>query len=107
MGEHGTESDTHLAWGVRSRRSLSCVGPRSCLNDCCLLPIGRRRSGYGPRAMRRPALSCLFATISGVPAPQGIPAELVSKTLKEAVGKDEAEELKKKLEEAGGKVELK
>ncbi len=29
------------------------------------------------------------------------------KTLKEAVGKDEAEELKKKLEEAGGKVELK
>ena len=29
------------------------------------------------------------------------------KTLKEAVGKDEAEELKKKLEEAGGKVTLK
>ena len=29
------------------------------------------------------------------------------KTLKEAVGKDEAEELKKKLEEAGAKVELK
>lgn len=29
------------------------------------------------------------------------------KTLKEAVGKDEAGELKKKLEEAGGKVELK
>ena len=29
------------------------------------------------------------------------------KTLKEAVGKDEAEELKKKVEEAGGKVELK
>ena len=30
-----------------------------------------------------------------------------SKTLKEALGKEEAEELKKKLEEAGGKVELK
>ncbi|MBD5151851.1 MAG: 50S ribosomal protein L7/L12 [Oscillibacter sp.] len=29
------------------------------------------------------------------------------KTLKEAVSKDEAEELKKKLEEAGGKVDLK
>ena len=29
------------------------------------------------------------------------------KTLKEAVGKDEAEELKKKIEEAGGKVALK
>ena len=29
------------------------------------------------------------------------------KTLKEAVSKDEAEELKKKLEEAGAKVELK
>jgi len=29
------------------------------------------------------------------------------KTLKEGVSKDEAEELKKKLEEAGGKVELK
>lgn len=29
------------------------------------------------------------------------------KTLKEAVGKDEAEELKAKIEEAGGKVELK
>ena len=29
------------------------------------------------------------------------------KTLKEALSKDEAEELKKKLEEAGGKVELK
>ena len=29
------------------------------------------------------------------------------KTLKEAVSKDEAEELKKKLEDAGGKVELK
>ena len=29
------------------------------------------------------------------------------KTLKEAIGKDEAEELKKKIEEAGGKVELK
>ena len=29
------------------------------------------------------------------------------KTLKEAVSNDEAEELKKKLEEAGGKVELK
>ncbi len=29
------------------------------------------------------------------------------KTLKEAVSKDEAEEIKKKLEEAGGKVELK
>mgnify|MGYP001148498915 CR=1 FL=1 len=29
------------------------------------------------------------------------------KTLKEALGKDEAEELKKKIEEAGGKAELK
>ena len=29
------------------------------------------------------------------------------KTLKEAISKDEAEELKKKIEEAGGKVELK
>ncbi len=29
------------------------------------------------------------------------------KTLKEAVSKDEAEELKKKLEDVGGKVELK
>ncbi len=29
------------------------------------------------------------------------------KALKEALGKDEAEELKKKIEEAGGKVELK
>ena len=29
------------------------------------------------------------------------------KTLKEALGKEEAEELKKKVEEAGGKVELK
>jgi len=36
------------------------------------------------------------ATVEGAP-----------KTLKEAVSKDEAEELKKKLEEAGGKVELK
>ena len=33
--------------------------------------------------------------------------EATPKTLKEAVSKDEAEELKKKLEEAGGKVELK
>ena len=29
------------------------------------------------------------------------------KPLKEGLGKDEAEELKKKVEEAGGKVELK
>lgn len=36
------------------------------------------------------------ATVEGAP-----------KTIKEAVSKDEAEELKKKLEEAGGKVELK
>ena len=36
------------------------------------------------------------ATVEGAP-----------KTLKEAVAKDEAEELKKKLEEAGAKVELK
>ena len=36
------------------------------------------------------------ATVEGAP-----------KTLKEAVSKDEAEELKKKIEEAGGKVELK
>ena len=36
------------------------------------------------------------ATVEGAP-----------KTLKEARGKDEAEELKKKLEEAGAKVELK
>ena len=36
------------------------------------------------------------ATVEGAPA-----------TLKEAVSKDEAEEMKKKLEEAGGKVELK
>jgi len=36
------------------------------------------------------------ATVEGAP-----------KTLKEALGKDEAEELKKKIEEAGGKVELK
>ena len=36
------------------------------------------------------------ATVEGTPA-----------TLKEAVSKDEAEELKKKLEEAGAKVELK
>ncbi|MBM6869963.1 50S ribosomal protein L7/L12 [Pseudoflavonifractor phocaeensis] len=36
------------------------------------------------------------ATVEGAPS-----------TLKEAVSKDEAEELKKKLEEAGGKVELK
>ncbi len=35
-------------------------------------------------------------------AVEGAPA-----TLKEALGKDEAEELKKKLEEAGAKVELK
>ena len=33
--------------------------------------------------------------------------EVTPKTLKEAVSKDEAEELKKKLEEAGAKVELK
>ncbi len=33
--------------------------------------------------------------------------EAAPKTLKEAVSKDEAEELKKKLEEAGAKVELK
>ena len=33
--------------------------------------------------------------------------EAAPKAVKEAVGKDEAEELKKKLEEAGGKVELK
>ena len=36
------------------------------------------------------------ATVEGAP-----------KTLKEALSKDEAEELKKKIEEAGGKVELK
>jgi len=36
------------------------------------------------------------ATVEGAP-----------KTIKEAVGKDEAEELKKKIEEVGGKVELK
>ena len=36
------------------------------------------------------------ATVEGAP-----------KTLKEAVSKDEAEELKKKIEEAGGKVEIK
>ncbi len=36
------------------------------------------------------------ATVEGAP-----------KTIKEAVSKDEAEELKKKIEEAGGKVELK
>ena len=36
------------------------------------------------------------ATVEGAP-----------KTLKEALGKEEAEELKKKIEEAGGKVELK
>lgn len=36
------------------------------------------------------------ATVEGAP-----------KTLKEGVSKDEAEELKKKIEEAGGKVELK
>ena len=36
------------------------------------------------------------ATVEGAP-----------KTIKEAVSKDEAEELKKKLEEVGGKVELK
>ena len=36
------------------------------------------------------------ATVEGAP-----------KTLKEAIGKDEAEELKKKIEEAGGKVALK
>ncbi len=36
------------------------------------------------------------ATVEGAP-----------KTIKEACSKDEAEELKKKLEEAGGKVELK
>ena len=33
--------------------------------------------------------------------------EAAPKTLKEAVSKDEAEEMKKKLEEAGAKVELK
>ena len=36
------------------------------------------------------------ATVEGAP-----------KTLKEAVSKDEAEELKKKIEDVGGKVELK
>ena len=34
-------------------------------------------------------------------------APLVSQTLKEGLSKDEAEEMKKKVEEAGGKVELK
>ncbi len=33
--------------------------------------------------------------------------EAAPKAVKEAVGKDEAEEMKKKLEEAGAKVELK
>ena len=33
--------------------------------------------------------------------------EAAPKAIKEAVGKDEAEELKKKLEEVGAKVELK
>ena len=34
-------------------------------------------------------------------------APAAGKALKEGLGKDEAEELKKKVEEAGGKVELK
>ena len=33
--------------------------------------------------------------------------ESAPKAVKEAIGKDEAEELKKKLEEAGAKVEVK
>ena len=42
----------------------------------------------------------------GLAEAKGI-VEGAPKTLKEAVAKDEAEELKKKLEEAGAKVELK
>ena len=48
------------------------------------------------RAITNLGLAEAKATVEGAP-----------KTLKEAVSKDEAEELKKKLEEAGAKVELK
>ena len=43
----------------------------------------------------------------GLAEAKGGMVEGAPKTLKEAVSKDEAEELKKKLEEAGAKVELK
>ena len=48
------------------------------------------------RVISAQGLAQAKATVQGAP-----------KTLKEAVSKDEAEELKKKLEEAGAKVELK
>lgn len=57
-------------------------------NKIAVIKVVREITGQG--------LAEAKATVEGAP-----------KTLKEAVSKDEAEELKKKLEEAGAKVELK
>ena len=60
-----------------------------------------------PGASKMPVIK-LVKEITGLGLAEAKAAvEGTPKTLKEAVSKDEAEELKKKLEEAGGKVELK
>ncbi len=60
-----------------------------------------------PGASKMPVIK-LVKEITGLGLAEAKAAvEGAPKTLKEAVSKDEAEELKKKLEEAGAKVELK
>ena len=60
--------------------------------------------GVSAAAMAAPAAGAAAAPVEE--KTEGM-VEGAPKTLKEAVSKDEAEELKKKLEEAGAKVELK
>ena len=63
-------------------------------------------AGFDAAARSRSSRLSVRSPAWGLAEAKGM-VEGAPKTLKEAVSKDEAEELKKKLEEAGAKVELK
>ncbi len=64
------------------------------------------RAGFDAAAKIKVIKAVREITGLGLAEAKGV-VEGAPKTLKEAVSKDEAEEMKKKLEEAGAKVELK
>ena len=76
------------------------------LND--LVKALEEEFGVSAAAMAKIKVIKVVREITGLGLAEAKAAvEGTPKTLKEAVSKDEAEELKKKIEEAGGKVELK
>ena len=98
-------------WGVKAAPVAVAGGAGAPLRLPPPLPSRRRRSS--PSSSRKPARTRSTSSRSSARSPASASrrprtsSKARPKTLKEGVSKAEAEEMKKKLEDAGAKVELK